>query len=105
MNVKSRKKCQYCRYNACLAAGMKPVWVLNEEEKKKFNARRKKKKKSITGETEVTLSSSVPRRNHISSEEIMEVNEYVKLSGFFDISKVQDMEQGLLRGVIRYFVF
>ena len=43
MRLKTRKKCQFCRYKACLNAGMKANWVLNEEEKEKFtNARRKK---------------------------------------------------------------
>ena len=33
INLTLRKKCQYCRYQACLVAGMKTSWVLNEEEK------------------------------------------------------------------------
>ena len=43
IRLKTRKKCQFCRYKACLHAGMRANWVLNEEEKEKFmNARRKK---------------------------------------------------------------
>ena len=37
IDQKSRKKCQYCRYQACLAAGMKTSWVKNEEDKKRFS--------------------------------------------------------------------
>jgi len=29
----TRKNCQYCRYQSCLAAGMRPSWILSEEER------------------------------------------------------------------------
>ena len=32
--VTTRKNCQYCRYQACLRAGMRPTWVLTDKEKK-----------------------------------------------------------------------
>ena len=32
--VTTRKNCQYCRYQACLVAGMRPTWVLTDKEKK-----------------------------------------------------------------------
>lgn len=31
--VTTRKNCQYCRYQACLRAGMRPTWVLTDKEK------------------------------------------------------------------------
>ena len=33
INVKTRRKCQKCRYNKCIMAGMKPELVLSQEEK------------------------------------------------------------------------
>ena len=41
--VTTRKNCQYCRYQACLKAGMRPTWVLTDKEK---NERIKNKKPS-----------------------------------------------------------
>jgi len=33
INLKTRKNCQFCRYQKCIAVGMKPTWVLTEEER------------------------------------------------------------------------
>ena len=30
INIQTRKKCQFCRFEKCLQAGMKPKWVLPE---------------------------------------------------------------------------
>ena len=107
INLKSRKKCKYCRYQACLVAGMKTVWVFNEKEKKNFLDNRKKNKNP---EAEAFRKPAPPPplrnwigslRDWISDKEIMEVTKYVKTSGYFDISKVNDMELGLIREIIR----
>lgn len=43
INSKSRKSCQYCRYQLCKKAGMKPKWILSEAEinKRKSNGKQK----------------------------------------------------------------
>ena len=101
---RTRKKCQFCRYQACLAAGMRTVWVLNEEEKEKFLENRKKKKKSKS-DPQVGKRYSEPIRLRprilITEAEILEINTYVKLSEYFEVSKVNDMEPSLLRELIR----
>ena len=100
--LKTRKKCQYCRYQACLAAGMKPVWVLNEEEKKKFLESRKRHKKSKTKLLNNPASPLILRPiKLISDAEQLQVNSYVKTSGYFEMSKVNDMETSLIRDIIR----
>jgi len=33
INLKTRKNCQFCRYQKCIEVGMKPTWVLTEEER------------------------------------------------------------------------
>ena len=43
IGVSTRKNCQYCRYQACITAGMRPTWVLTENEKR---ARMEKKRKN-----------------------------------------------------------
>ena len=45
VSYKNRKKCQKCRYEACLIAGMDPNLVLTEEQKK---ARYKKRLSHMT---------------------------------------------------------
>jgi len=45
---KTRKTCQYCRYQRCLSVGMKPSWVLSPEERER-RFRRSKHKKLKTG--------------------------------------------------------
>jgi len=43
INLKTRKNCQFCRYNQCLGVGMKPTWVLSEEERqRRFRKNREK---------------------------------------------------------------
>ena len=104
IRLKTRKKCQFCRYKACLNAGMKANWVLNEEEKEKFmNARRKK---TPIQDKNCKPKSGKPKSVcYISEDEIVEVNEFIKLSEYFEMSKVKDMETELIRELIRYFCF
>ena len=100
LSLKTRKKCQFCRYKACLNAGMKANWVLNEEEKENFmNARRNKE--PIQDKNCKPKSGKHKYLSYISEEEIVEVNEYINMSEYFEMSKVKDMESEL----IRYFCF
>ena len=34
IRLKTRKSCQYCRYQRCLDAGMKASWVITDEERR-----------------------------------------------------------------------
>lgn len=34
IDSKSRRSCPFCRYEKCLAAGMKPAWIMTAEERK-----------------------------------------------------------------------
>lgn len=45
ISLKTRKNCQFCRYQLCLRVGMKPSWVLSEEERsRRFKKQRQKAK-------------------------------------------------------------
>merc|ERR1712013_650019 len=106
---KSRKKCQYCRYQACLKAGMRPAWVSNEEEAMRLLKTKNKKKKlaklKLDANKSPDIRSQVKPRVLCSKEEILEINDYVRTSEFFVVSKVKDMSHSLLRELIRLIAF
>eukprot|EP00092_Neocalanus_flemingeri_P014548 GFUD01015697.1.p1 GENE.GFUD01015697.1~~GFUD01015697.1.p1 ORF type:complete len:606 (+),score=152.84 GFUD01015697.1:2-1819(+) len=53
----SRKKCQFCRFQKCLEAGMKTSWVLTEEERnKRFNKLNKLKSQNSSPKPKESLS-------------------------------------------------
>merc|ERR1711976_812055 len=40
INLMTRKNCQYCRYQKCIGAGMRPSWILSDEERvRRFHGR------------------------------------------------------------------
>ena len=66
-----------------------------------MNARRKKE--PIKDKKCKPKSGKPTSVSYISEEEIVEVNEFIQLSEYFAMSKVKDMETGLIRELIRYF--
>ena len=87
----------------CERSGMKTTWVLTEEErKKKFEERRKPRKPRSGSSDETGDGGTIPARVGMSAEELLEVDQYVKISGHWDLSKVNDMNTNLIREFIRY---
>ena len=101
ISLRTRKNCQFCRYKKCLDIGMKTTWVLSEEERKqKFDGRKiRRKSKGKEGSGDEDDPPDVDR-NQISEDEMIEVNELVRLSGYNEPSKL-DMETDLIRDIIR----
>ena len=101
VSLRTRKNCQYCRYKKCLDIGMKTTWVLSEEERKqKFDGRKiRRKSRGKEGSADEDDPPEVDR-NLISEDEMIEVNELVRLSGYNEPSKL-DMETDLIRDIIR----
>lgn len=107
VTLKTRKNCQFCRYKLCLACGMKTTWVLTEEERKqKFEGRGKRKRVSEDGGDGDNIDGDLANTNNcINEEEMLEINDLVKNSGYYEISKVNDMETSLIRDIIRMIAF
>ena len=110
VTLKTRKNCQFCRYNLCLKSGMKTTWVLSEEERiKKFEGRKikRRKGKNPAEEEEDDSTDEVPVLNCkvISEDEMLEVTDLVRITGYYEKSKVNDMETSLIRDIIRMVAF
>ena len=92
---------------------MKPTWVLSEEERKqKFEGRvikRKRKRVKTGGEDDDDESEDDPvaskDNGHVISElEEGEVSQLVAANGYNLVSKVNDMENSLIRHLIRLVI-
>merc|ERR1712130_958162 len=112
VTLKTRKNCQYCRYKLCEAAGMKTTWVLTDEERKqKFEGRGKRKSCSSENPGEEGRNgsgeeaSTAGRKVILSEEELSTVEGYVRASDYWEQSKVNDMDTGLIRQIIRMVAF
>ena len=80
---------------------MKTSWVKNEEDKKRFAENKEKNKKVETVFKEPVAPPPLRPKNYISDEEMVEVNNYAKTSGYFDKSKVSGLDIGLVREFVR----
>jgi len=105
IDQRSRKKCQYCRYQACLAAGMKPGWVLKRENNEVLVENKRKTKKTESVFKKPRPPPLLKSKNFINAEEKMEVNYLVKTSGHFDSSKIGGLGVELVREFVRLIAF
>ena len=89
---------------------MKTTWVLTDEERKqKFEGRGKRKSCSneSSGEERGGEEASTAGRNKVilSEDELSMVEGYVRASDYWEQSKVNDMDTGLIRQIIRMVAF
>ena len=89
---------------------MKTTWVLTDEERKqKFEGRGKRKSCSSESPVEEGRSgeeaSTAGRKVILSEEELSTVEGYVRASDYWEQSKVNDMDTGLIRQIIRMVAF
>merc|ERR1719192_2569717 len=87
---------------------MKTTWVLSEEERiKKFEGRKikrpKGKGKNPAEEEEDDSTDDNPALSYkmISEDEMLEVTDLVRITGYYEKSKVNDIETSLIRDIIR----
>ena len=108
VTLKTRKNCQYCRYRLCENAGMKTSWVLTEEERKLKFAGKGKKRKDRVSSGSVSQSDSTEVQDpglmpvlELCETDMADIRNYVNISGFFELSRVTDMDTQLIRKIIR----
>lgn len=54
ISLLTRKNCQFCRYQKCIQAGMRPSWILSDEERqRRFHGRRR-------GKDDMMMKEQVP---------------------------------------------
>ena len=103
IRLKTRKSCQYCRYQRCLDAGMKASWVITDEE-------RKQKLSKMTNNNNPSPSSSSPSddadealeyKPSLSEADFKLMDDLVEKSLFFKRSKVDDLDIHLARQIVR----
>jgi len=58
INLKTRKNCQFCRYQKCILVGMKPTWVLSEEERERRFRRVRERQQDNAGVTPMATDQS-----------------------------------------------
>merc|ERR1719447_2678239 len=108
VTLKTRKNCQFCRYKLCLKSGMKTTWVLSEEErKKKFEGRKinRRRGNEECEDDESNVETAKKSFKMISEDEMLEVTDLVRITGYYEKSKVNDMETSLIRHIIRMVAF
>jgi len=75
INLRTRRNCQFCRYNACIKAGMKPSWVLSEEERgRRFKKNRERSNGSDHMDQSLPGPSSQNKESLIFSDQPMETS-------------------------------
>ena len=103
IRLKTRKSCQFCRYQRCLDAGMKASWVITDEE-------RKQKLSKMTNNNNPSPSSSSPsddadealeNKPSLSEADFKLMDDLVEKSLFFKRSKVDDLDIHLARQIVR----
>ena len=82
---------------------MRTDWVLRKEKREKFLSNKQNQKSN--SDSEVCEIIAEPNRLRprivIKEAELLEITEYVKMSEFFEASKVNDIEIFLIREFIR----
>jgi len=106
VNLKTRKNCQACRYKKCEAAGMKTTWVLTEEERKlKFDGKGKKRRSSSGSKDNQMMKIKSENNSLLNEDDSANISNYVAASEYLKTSKVNDMDQELIRKIIRMVAF
>jgi len=69
----TRKSCQYCRYQSCIAAGMRPSWILSDEERERRFHAHSRERSHKAGEQKDTRPEPT---NNISPEDDNQILQY-----------------------------
>lgn len=71
ITLKSRKQCQYCRFQKCLEIGMKPTWVMTDEEKKEKREKTIKRKQLPPAMPKIKLQAMLQGEDQTQYEQRM----------------------------------
>jgi len=92
INLMTRKNCQYCRYQKCIGAGMRPSWILSDEERvRRFHGRTVSEKSEKSKKSKLVKSPKCSPKLDGDSEEGMMVDDDASSIGTQSASSGSDL--------------
>jgi len=108
MNFKTRKHCQFCRYEKCVKAGMKPSWVQEKDQNQKIKTEDEscsKKAKYASSDDGENNTDEYEHLIYITADEINTIDKLVHNWESHANSKIGDIDTLLIKDLIRMVSF
>jgi len=104
IRLKTRKSCQFCRYQKCCEAGMKASWVITEDEMRE--KMRQDNTSSLSPPDDSEDRCKKPAQiAQLSPAELQVIDSLVEETGFFHPNKSEDLDIHLARQIVRLVAF